>query len=218
MLDWLTLFSVRYDAYSSEKLHPVDGNPGAGIGCASAVIAISETLPQLRERLMGVLSNTEILVTPAESSHEMAQIRELFTEYAESLGFSLCFQDFDREVAGLPGDYGPPDGRLLLARYGSEAAGCIALHSLDRESLEPDVCEMKRLYVRPQFRGRSVGRLLAERVIAEAKSIGYTKMRLDTVEPKMKNAVALYRALGFREIGAYRPNPIEGAMYMELGL
>lgn len=124
---------------------------------------------------MAVLSNTEILISPAESFVEIAQIRELFTEYAESLGFSLCFQGFDRELAGLPGDYGPPDGRLLLARYGSEAAGCIALHSLDRDSLDPDVCEMKRLYVRPQFRGRSLGRLLAERVIAEAKILATQK-------------------------------------------
>lgn len=162
---------------------------------------------------MSILSNTGIVISPAESVFEIAQIRELFSEYAESLGFSLCFQGFDRELAGLPGDYGPPAGRLLFAKYGSEAAGCIALHPL-----EPRVCEMKRLYVRPRFRGRSLGRLLAARVIAEAKGIGYSRMRLDTVEPRMKNAVELYRALGFREIGAYRPNPIEGAMYMELGL
>lgn len=162
---------------------------------------------------MSILSNTEIVISSAESAFEIGQVRELFTEYAESLGFSLCFQGFDRELAGLPGGYGPPDGRLLLARYGSEAAGCIALHKL-----EPGVCEMKRLYVRPTFRGRSLGGLLAERVIAEAKGIGYTRMRLDTVEPRMKDAVALYRRLGFQEIGAYRANPIEGAMYMELEL
>ncbi len=162
---------------------------------------------------MSILSSAEIVIFPAESSVEIAQIRELFTEYAESLGFSLCFQGFDCELAGLPGDYGPPDGRLLLAKCGSEAAGCIALHRL-----EAGVCEMKRLYVRPPFRGRSLGRLLAERVIAEAKGNGYTRMRLDTVEPRMKSAVALYRRLGFREIGPYRANPIEGAMYMELEL
>ena len=97
--------------------------------------------------------------------------------------------------------------------HGAEPAGCIALHRLERF-----VCEMKRLYVRPQFRGSGLGRLLAERAIAEAKSIGYTKMRLDTIGPKMKNALALYRAFGFREIGPYRSNPIEGAMYMELEL
>ncbi|MGH9528677.1 MAG: GNAT family N-acetyltransferase [Terriglobales bacterium] len=113
----------------------------------------------------------------------------------------------------MPGDYAPPRGRLLLARVGAEPAGCIALHSLD-----PNICEMKRLYVRPQFRGRLLGRLLAETVIADAKRMGYTKMRLDTVEPKMRKAVALYCTLGFREIDPYRLNPIEGAMYMELEL
>jgi putative acetyltransferase len=134
-------------------------------------------------------------------------------EYAESLGFSLCFQGFDKELAGLPGDYAPPDGRLLLAEYGGELAGCVALHRL-----EPEICEMKRLYLRPQFRGKGVGRTLAETAIAEARSIGYRLMRLDTVEPIMKDAVAMYHRLGFKEIAPYRANPIEGAMYMELEL
>lgn len=148
-----------------------------------------------------------------ESPAQIEQARELFLEYAQSLGFSLCFQSFDEELAGLPGDYAPPGGRLLLAKYRDQPAGCVALHGL-----EPGVCEMKRLYLRPQFRGRGLGRGLAETVIAEARLIGYGKMRLDTVEPVMPNAVAMYRRLGFTEIEPYRPNPIAGALYMELPL
>lgn len=149
----------------------------------------------------------------AESAAQIAQIRELFLEYAQSLGFSLCFQSFDKELAGLPGDYAPPEGRLLLAKYEGAPAGCVALHKM-----EPGVCEMKRLYLRPQFQGKGLGRALAETIIAEARGVGYKRMRLDTVEPKMKNAVALYRRLGFKEIPPYRENPIAGAMYMELEL
>jgi len=150
-------------------------------------------------------------VRQAESPEQFAAIRELFLEYAHSLGFSLCFQSFDKELAGLPGDYVPPEGRLLLATHEGAPAGCVALHNL-----EPGICEMKRLYVRPQFRGKGLGRALAERVIAEARQIGYQRLRLDTVEPMMKAAVAMYRQLGFREIAPYRDNPIEGALYMEL--
>jgi putative acetyltransferase len=156
---------------------------------------------------------SRISIFQVESSSEIAIVRELFSEYAESLGFSLCFQNFDRELAGLPGDYIPPNGRLLLAISASEPAGCVALHRL-----EPGIGEIKRLYVRPRFRGTGLGKMLTNRVISEANSIGYKKVRLDTVEPKMKTAVAVYRALGFREIAPYRPNPIEGAMYMELEL
>ena len=149
----------------------------------------------------------------AELPVHLAQARELFLEYAESLGFSLCFQSFDQELAGLPGDYAPPHGRLLIAEYRGQLAGCIALHKL-----ESGICEMKRLYLRPQFRGKGLGRVLAETVIAEARAIGYRRMRLDTVEPVMPNAVAMYRRLGFVEIAPYRANPIDGALYMELGL
>jgi putative acetyltransferase len=149
----------------------------------------------------------------AQSPEQIAAVRELFLEYAQSLGFSLCFQSFDQELAGLPGDYSPPKGRLLLATVSDKAAGCVALHKL-----EDQVCEMKRLYVRPQFRGKGLGKVLAERVINEARVIGYKKLRLDTVEPVMRTAVAMYRQLGFREIAPYRPNPIEGALYMELEL
>ncbi len=149
----------------------------------------------------------------AESPAQITQVRELFLEYAQSLGFSLCFQSFDQELAGLPGDYAPPDGRLLLAEYEGELAGCVALRKLEAE-----VCEMKRLYLRHQFRGKGAGRALAEAIIGEARKIGYRCMRLDTVEPIMRDAVALYRRLGFKEIAPYRPNPIEGAMYMQLQL
>jgi putative acetyltransferase len=152
-------------------------------------------------------------VAQAESPAQIAQARELFLEYAQSLGFSLCFQNFDQELAGLPGDYAPPDGRLLLATYEDQLAGCVALHKL-----EPEICEMKRLYLRTQFRGKRLGRVLADQIIAEARQIGYQRMRLDTVEPIMKDAVAMYRGIGFQEIASYRPNPIVGALYMELQL
>jgi len=152
-------------------------------------------------------------ITQARSQAEIAAARELFLEYAQSLGFSLCFQSFDQELANLPGDYCPPGGRLLLAKLGEETVGCVALHKL-----QPDICEMKRLYLRPQFRGKGSGRILANAVIAEARKIGYKFMRLDTVEPVMKDAVAMYRKLGFYEITPYRVNPMPGTLYMELQL
>jgi ribosomal protein S18 acetylase RimI-like enzyme len=154
-----------------------------------------------------------VTILQATSSARLAAVRELFLEYAQSLGFSLCFQGFDKELAELPGMYAPPDGRLLLATVEGENAGCIGLHKL-----QSDVCEMKRLYVRPRFRGARLGRRLAEASIAEAGGIGYKKMRLDTIVGKMDRAIELYRQLGFREIDPYRPNPIPGALYMELEL
>jgi ribosomal protein S18 acetylase RimI-like enzyme len=165
-----------------------------------------------QETSLPVLSVVQgLTLAQAQTPGQIAQVRDLFLEYARSLGFSLCFQSFDQELAGLPGDYAPPGGRLLLAEYEGELAGCVALHCL-----EPGICEMKRLYLRPQFRGKKLGRAMAGALISEARSIGYRRMRLDTVEPMMKAAVALYRQLGFREITPYRANPIEGAMYMEL--
>ena len=151
--------------------------------------------------------------TQVQSREQVAEIRELFLEYAQSLTFDLCFQSFDKELAGLPGDYAPPEGRLLLAIFDGQTAGCVALHKIENH-----VCEMKRLYVRPQFRGKGLGKALAERIIHEAREIGYKKLRLDTVEPVMRAAVAMYRQLGFQEIEPYRANPIEGALYMELQL
>jgi ribosomal protein S18 acetylase RimI-like enzyme len=149
----------------------------------------------------------------AETPAQIAQVRELFLEYANSLGFSLCFQNFDKELADLPGDYTPPEGRLILAEYSGQLAGCVALHKLG-----DDICEMKRLYLRSQFRGKGLGRALADRIIADARQIGYHRMRLDTVEPVMPDAVAMYRKIGFRETAPYCANPITGALYMELQL
>jgi putative acetyltransferase len=149
----------------------------------------------------------------AESPTQIAHARELLLEYAQSLGFSLCFQNFEQELATLPGDYAAPYGRLLLADFERNLAGCVALHRL-----EEGVCEMKRLYLRPPFRGKGLGRALAERIICEARNIGYKRMRLDTVESVMKEAVEMYRRMGFREIPPYRPNPIPSALYMELQL
>lgn len=154
-----------------------------------------------------------LVFVQAESPGQIAQVRELFLEYAQSLGFSLCFQNFDKELADLPGDYAPPNGRLLLAEYVGQLAGCVALHKLQH-----GICEMKRLYLRPQFRGKGMGRVLADRIIGEARRIGYERMRLDTVEPVMKDAVAMYRRIGFREIGPYCANPVSGALFMELML
>ena len=152
----------------------------------------------------------------AQTPGQIAQARELFLEYAQSLGFSLCFQNFDDELAGLPGDYAPPAGRLLLAEYEGQLAGCVALHKLTLSNENANICEMKRLYLRPQFRGKGLGRALADRIIAEARQIGYQRMRLDTVGPVMKDAVAMYRKIGFREIPPYRTNPMPGTLYMEL--
>ena len=155
-------------------------------------------------------------VSPAQ----IGQARELFLEYEKSLGFSLCFQNFDQELASLPGDYAPPDGRLVLAEYEGQLAGCVALHKLaiGKDKDDARVCEMKRLYLRPQFRGKGLGRAIADRIIAEARQIGYQRMRLDTVEPVMRDAVAMYRKIGFREIAPYRENPMAGTLYMELQL
>jgi GNAT superfamily N-acetyltransferase len=155
----------------------------------------------------------EFRITLAKSPVQIAQIRELFLEYAKSLGFSLCFQGFDEELANLPGDYAPPEGRLFLAEYNGQLAGCAALHKS-----APEISEMKRLYLRPAFRGKGLGRVLAEKVISEARAIGYSKLRLDTVEPIMKEAVAMYRRMGFRAVAPYRVNPVAGTLYMELDL
>ena len=134
-------------------------------------------------------------------------------EYAESLGLSDTFPGFKEELLSLPGDYAAPEGRLLLAEYDGELAGCVALHKL-----APGICEMRRLYLRPEFRGKGLGRILADYVIEEARKIGYRQMRLGTVEPKMKHALEIYRKIGFRIIKPYRNNPLKDAVYMELDL
>lgn len=149
-------------------------------------------------------------IRQAESDADLLVAHDLFTEYADSLGVDLSFQDFDRELVELPGAYAPPQGRLLLALTDETAAGCVALRDLGGGA-----CEMKRLYVRPAFRGRGVGRALAGAIIDEACVVGYRRMRLDTL-PSMAEAIPLYRSLGFREIEPYRFNPVEGTTFLEL--
>lgn len=149
-------------------------------------------------------------IVEARGPGDVEHARELFREYEKSLGVDLCFQGFEQELAGLPGAYAPPRGRLLLAFEAGRPAGSVALRPLGA-----DVCEMKRLYVRAALRGRGAGRRLAARVLAEARAIGYAKMRLDTL-PSMTEAIALYRSLGFAEIAPYYANPVPGALFMEL--
>lgn len=151
-------------------------------------------------------------IFPAQTDEDFETAKKLFVEYADSLGFDLSFQNFDEELANLPGDYIQPAGCLLLATYKGQPVGCVGLRMLS-----DGVCEMKRLYVREQFRGLDFGRALAEAVIDEARKIGYNYMRLDTV-PSMDVARALYASLGFKQTSPYRYNPIEDAVFMELRL
>jgi GNAT superfamily N-acetyltransferase len=151
-------------------------------------------------------------VTVVDGHTRLDDVRALFREYAASLPFDLGFQGFEEELARLPGEYAPPAGRLLVAVVDDRAAGCVGVRPL-----EPDVCEMKRLYVRAEARGLGVGRALAETAVEAARAAGYARMRLDTV-PSMDTARALYRRLGFRPIPAYRFNPVPGTEYLELTL
>lgn len=150
-------------------------------------------------------------VTTAE---QLEQVRSLFGEYRAQLPVEYCFPSFDTEVAGLPGEYAPPRGKLLLATVVGQPVGCVALRPFPLDG----ACEMKRLYVRPAFRGDKLGKKLAERVMAEARSLGYSRMRLDSYRALMGSAVKLYRKLGFREVGAEPMDPVEGLIYMELAL
>ena len=153
-----------------------------------------------------------LTIAQAHGAADILLARDLFEEYAGSLDVDLCFQDFASELAGLPGHYAPPRGELLLASWDHRPAGCVALRPLDEAA-----CEMKRLYVRPEFRAHGIGRALIQRIIEVARKADYRYMRLDSL-PSMKSALTLYRQLGFHEIPPYRNNPVAGTVYLELPL
>lgn len=167
-----------------------------------------------------------IAIVPADNPIRIAAVRELFQEYAASLSFNLCFQSFEEELARLPGEYAPWSGMLLLGLVDDQSAGCVAMHRLEGAMAGTygdlyggsDVCEMKRLYVRPEFRGCGLGRELIDAILKCAAGIGYRRMRLDTIPSEMGAAVEMYRKFGFVEIEPYRTNPISGAKYMELDI
>jgi ribosomal protein S18 acetylase RimI-like enzyme len=154
-----------------------------------------------------------ILIFEAKTQKDIDSAKSLFIEYANSLNFDLCFQGFDEEIATLPGKYSQPEGIIYLARHNNSIAGCIALRKL-----EEGICEMKRLYVRPEFRGHKIGKHLCDKLFERARSIGYQKMRLDTISHQMKDAIKLYKSYGFYEIPAYYNNPQEGVVFMEIQL
>jgi ribosomal protein S18 acetylase RimI-like enzyme len=153
---------------------------------------------------------TRIIHAQTEDHYQRA--RELFQQYADSLGFDLEFQDFSNELAALPGDYAPPQGCILLAQRSEEIVGCVALRPLVNK-----ICEMKRLYVLAGYRGRKIGRALAQAIIDAARKRGYERMRLDTIE-SMQEAKTLYLSLGFQPIKPYRYNPLDNPTYFELDL
>lgn len=164
--------------------------------------------PDLRP--LPIVVGDSITIINVEGGDSLAIVKRLFVEFAESLDFDLCFQDFDAELRGLPGSYALPNGRLLLAHDRSQPAGCVALRPIGDA-----ICEMKRLWIRPESRGIGLGRHLTSAVINEARRVGYTAMRLDTV-PSMAAAISLYQSLGFVETEPYTTNPIPGALFMEL--
>jgi ribosomal protein S18 acetylase RimI-like enzyme len=153
-----------------------------------------------------------IEIRPADLAYDLPVVRQLFREYSESLDIDLCFQNFEAELASLPGKYAPPEGRLLLAWDANEVMGCVALRPIDSAS-----CEMKRLYIKPQARGQHLGRRLAEQICREAKVAGYRSICLDTL-PTMTAALRIYEALGFKQIESYVFNPIDGAIFLGLEL
>lgn len=156
-------------------------------------------------------------LTQATTPTDIQQARTLFQEYEASLGIDLCFQNFNQELAGLPGDYAPPRGRLLLAREFDRVMGCVALRPHDRPD-GPATCEMKRLFVRPEYRARGLGRVLVEAIIEEARKLGYAYMRLDTLPGRMDRAIELYRSVGFVEIEPYYHSPVDNTKFMQLDL
>ena len=148
----------------------------------------------------------------AENDTDIEIIRKLFVEYAESLGYNLCFQGFNEELKTLPGKYSAPEGILLLAEVSGRIAGCVALRKIGE-----GICEMKRLYVKPQFRGLGLGKALAVRIIDEGKKLDYKIMRLDTLDI-LEKAIQIYQQLGFRKVSPYYDNPLPGVTYWELEL
>ena len=155
---------------------------------------------------------SEISICAVENAAQIEEIKALFREYEKFLDVDLCFQGFEEELATLPGKYAPPTGELLIAMVDDRVAGCVGVRPI-----EPGVCEMKRLYVRPEFRGLGLGRDLAERIIAASRKMGYRQMKLDTLG-FLEAAIHVYRSLGFREIGSYYNNPLEEVMYWQLDL
>lgn len=155
-------------------------------------------------------------IIQATTAEQISTARELMVEYATQLEFNLCFQGFEDEMRILPGKYAPPEGRILLALWNERPAGVIALRPLGEGA--DGLCEMKRLFVRPEFRGHGIGRILAEYVIAEAAEIGYKRMRLDTIPGQMDSAIAMYRELGFAETAPYYNTPVGQTLFMELVL
>lgn len=153
-----------------------------------------------------------VRIVAVDGGEDLQTVRELFQEYSRSLDIDLCFQNFEQELAGLPGAYASPRGRLLLGLRGQEAVGCIALRPIAE-----DIAEVKRLYVRPSFRRLGAGRQLAQAIIVLARQIGYRSARLDTLAG-MREAIALYQSLGFRPIPPYYDNPNGCALFMELKL
>ena len=151
-------------------------------------------------------------IIKARTDREIQLARELFLEYEEYLNVDLCFQDFEKELASLPGEYSPPNGELLVAFSEGHPAGCAAIRKIDE-----GICEMKRLFVKPQYRGAGLGKLLAESIINEALDKNYSLMRLDTLE-RLKEAINLYESLGFKQTDAYYNNPLKGVVYWELEL
>ena len=186
----------------------------SGIVLSEGTLHIVPTNLRLQIKPMSAIKRAagNARIVPAHSSEQLPMVRELFTEYANSIEVDLCFQGFSKELAELPGDYAPPAGRLFVAYEANAPVGCVALRKIDE-----DICEMKRLYVRPSARGTGLGRQLAKLVIEGAREIGYQKMRLDTLA-SMKPAIALYESLAFHRIEPYYHNPSGCAVFMELRL